>query len=1001
MAKRVGDAAANLVIGADLSKLDSELARGGQKIEKFADEATKDANQVTAALNKVGEKGTGNLDKRLDATKAKVAALGKQIEKVNAQTSLQDSRTLTELSRTDTVKARGAGNLAIVGKQMESNLQTALTRQSNIMTEATQKRNTILARSEQNRLDFLYRLDQKQERMERNAAARTVKRYEAEQRLEQDKFNQLNKNAKAAGLTPSAYLFGTTNRSIGFQNTVQQVSATAAATGQRPSQVLQGMINQAAARANAAGAASMIPPAFGPPPRGGGGAGGGRSPLSRGIGRFGSALASGIGIGVGGFGGYAVASAARAVVDAAQTATAYDRQRVAAENLSGSQERLNELLNAYTEASGGAVNKATTLSNVTRLLATGFAESAPEVEKFVRATRGASIALGKPQDFVIQETQLAISNTSQKRLDQIGLSIEEVSNKIKELRRENAGWSREMAFQEAVLTIMDEKYGGLTDTLVGGATGLERMKTAWDDFILSLGSNAQGPINRLSGAIADLIKHLNDLETARAKAAASGAFEIPEGATQAERAGIRKAQGQDIMQRNDWANEDFWNQQFGISPLEQAQINAQRVLDNPGAMRWPTGAPRGDMPGVGGTGSSVEINEAREAAKTAAYDQMQAFEKQANQARLAEIQQYETQRASIISNYGKQVVREEQDFARQRARGLRDYERSIMEVMRDAQEREVEMQEDLDETLAEANEDSEKRVADLNEKYQKDKEKSEKDHIDRLMKAAGQLDAIAILEERKRWRRENEEREEGHKEALDEEKESLEERRQDAIEAHAERLEDARKADADRLEDMRVARAQQLADEDEDRDIRNTRAKEDFDDQIEELDRQHGITMARLAAEADEQRQALEDALEADLAAVGVYIEGYLEKVKKKDEAVEKWIDDFVEKLEKKIREDELIAEQNTYNPDSAVGPRLQQYASGGPVRRTGPAILHAGEFVLSKDMLAAANTSYNSSSSRSINFQPGAIVVQTSPGYEQQAADALEERLIELLGRV
>jgi hypothetical protein len=310
------------------------------------------------------------------------------------------------------------------------------------------------------------------------------------------------------------------------------------------------------------------------------------------------------------------------------------------------------------------------------------------------------------------------------------------------------------------------------------------------------------------------------------------------------------------------------------------------------------------------------------------------------------------------------------------------------------------MQEDLDETLAEANEDSEKRVADINEKYHKDKEKSEKDHIDRLMKAAGQLDAIAILEERKRYKRENEEREEAHDEAIDEEKEGLEERRQDAIEAHAERLEDARKADADRLEDMRVARAQQLADEDEDRDIRNTRAKEDFDDQIEELDRQHGITMKRLADEAEEQRGLLEDALEADLAAVGIYIEGYLEKTKKKDEAIERWIDDFVQKLEDKIKDENRITE-GEYNPDSAVGPRLSQYASGGPVNRTGPAILHAGEFVMSRDMVAAANTSYNSSSSRSVNLQPGAIVIQTSPGYEQQAADILEERIIELLGRV
>src|SRR5690606_28952191 len=94
---------------------------------------------------------------------------------------------------------------------------------------------------------------------------------------------------------------------------------------------------------------------------------------------------SAVGVSLGAAG---VTQLARFAVEADRVATAYRRQTVAARELAGSQERVNALLRTYDQATGGAIGKAQALSDVTRLLAVGLADSTEEMDQFVRAVRG-------------------------------------------------------------------------------------------------------------------------------------------------------------------------------------------------------------------------------------------------------------------------------------------------------------------------------------------------------------------------------------------------------------------------------------------------------------------------------------------------------------------------------------------------------------------------------------------------------------------------------------
>jgi hypothetical protein len=675
-----------------------------------------------------------------------------------------------------------------------------------------------------------------------------------------------------------------------------------------------------------AGFGGRRPPGLGP---GGSGIGGF---FRRNAGSIASSLATGLGLGAGAYGIGTAINAGKAVIESTQLATAYDRQEIASRNLAGSQEQLNKLMAAYEKSSGGAIDKSTELADVTRLLATGFANSVEDVERFVRSTRGASIALGKPQDYIIQETQLAISNTSVKRLDQIGLGISEVTDRIEVLQQANKDLSREEAFRESVIGLLDAKYGVLTNTLEGQATGLERLTKAWKDLRLAMGQGSQGPINAITGALATGIAGTVDYSSMRTQTRENlrnnPAWKPEFGASAEEREAYRTEKQ---MQEADkwWAHwwvqsQNYFRQLEGLAPLSAQRNFTLRNPEDFGASA-PGGIPAAPLTGF------AALGEEGQKAVIAAYDAELQVSKNANKARLQEIENFEMQRESIIISYGKSLVREEEDFARQRARGLRDYERSILEVAENAHEREKDALEDYGERVAESKEDSEKRISEMQEEYNENREKAEKKHKDAMLKAAGQLDAIAVLEERKRWKEQNEEAEKGHKKSIEKERDNLQERLDDAKKAYDKQIEEGREADQRRLEDMRVSRAQQLADEDEDRALRLARAAEDHDDQLKELDRQHTLRLEKIVEQAEEETQAIQDALEKDLTALEEFIDGAAAKTKKREIAISDWFDDIINKIERS-----LLSGTSTENEFGAIdipvvyGGRSDTAAGGG-----------------------------------------------------------------------
>jgi hypothetical protein len=549
-------------------------------------------------------------------------------------------------------------------------------------------------------------------------------------------------------------------------------------------------------------------------------------------------------------------------VEADRVATAFNRQSIAALSLAGSQEKLNSLLSTYERVTGGAVSQAESLSAVTRLMAIGMADSTAELERFVTAARGISIAMGGTVGNITNELQLAISNQSIERLDQLGLSSGEVRARIAELQDTTAGLSREMAYQEAIIGLATEKFGELARAAGNGASGMEKLRTAWDNFQLTFGQEAGGgaggggglniifeqwasDIDRASSELQTLSKWMHDVEQSGARWRASMGFTLPGG-----------------------------------------------TFDSPSFSS--SGSIGGRGP-AGSTAATPEFNADQTKAIVEWARAVDDIERQANADRLDATRQYEESRTNTIREYEQTIAREAADFGRARARAEEDHAKSIADVRTNAARNEARQAEDFArsiadtrddsaERVADAREDANKRLAEMEEDYQRNRERALAKHNDTLLDAAGNLDAKAVYEAQRNFAQQQKDAEESHEEQrsdlqeqlqerLDDEAEALEESIRERQEAYDRQLQDAREADAERIRDMEADFELRKEREDEDRAIRLERLAIDHNDQLNEQARAHELRLQQITAQEAAETAAETAAHDARMLELGAHNE--------------------------------------------------------------------------------------------------------------------------------
>lgn len=330
------------------------------------------------------------------------------------------------------------------------------------------------------------------------------------------------------------------------------------------------------------------------------------------------------------------------------------------------------------------------------------------------------------------------------------------------------------------------------------------------------------------------------------------------------------------------------------------------------------------------------------------------IQRQADRAIVDSASQFAKQRADVIANYEKQIAREAEDFSRQRARAQTKFEQSIVEVMRDSAEKRAEFQEDYEDDVADARAKSNEKLAKLQVDYDRDRERAERSHRNTLLDAASRLDAVAVFQEQRRFAEEKRTRDEDFRDRKKEEQDNLDEQLRERREAFDEQLEEARRNDAKRIADLTSAFEEQQRLEDEDRQLRLDRQAQDHADQLTEMDRAQVERIQQIKDNAAEQRRQYEEQFRLDAVAAGLRIQSWIdEKNRMTDEAI-KAFDRFMDEVLKRVTlGGGTTAGQDRGVPVSGGGPILSR-ASGGPIPRTGLALVHRGEYVLNPATTAA-----------------------------------------------
>lgn len=532
------------------------------------------------------------------------------------------------------------------------------------------------------------------------------------------------------------------------------------------------------------------------------------------------------------FGVAGVVQLGKMAIAASETATAYDRQRVAALTLAGSQDQLNAKLEAYDRATGGVVDKATSLANVTKLMAVGFGDSVPEIEKFATAIRGISIAMGATQDTVTQNLILELFTQRGARLDQLGLSYDLVKQRADELQAADESLTSKQAYQNAVLEQAEERFGKLATSGAGAATGLEKAKKSTTDLGLAIGTILGPTVNAVGSMFAsqlDLwakglegaIKLVKDLEIA------VGLLPQEISLSMKMRTGIGS------------------NMRQAPAAMERTPVEGE----NAAKLDWAKGI--------------IQLN----------ADTNEQLQKQNSD--------YQRQRADSERQFQTSTTRANEDFMLARARQEQDLAETIARIHSDAAHREERQAADLArsiaqattdsaEKVADAREDANKRLVELDEDYEKARVKRASDLTDKLLDAAGNLDAKQVYQLQRDAAKQQEEAEDAHKDARDQIGEQLDEKLDDEAkslaksiaqqqDAYSRQLADGREADAQRITDMEADAVKRRAQEDYDFGLRMKRAQEDHDAQMAEMDRAQGERITQIQTHAAEERDQLDD----------------------------------------------------------------------------------------------------------------------------------------------
>jgi len=183
-----------------------------------------------------------------------------------------------------------------------------------------------------------------------------------------------------------------------------------------------------------------------------------------------------------------------------------ERSAYALRVYAGSAEEAERWTVAIQTAMRGTVTEGEAAAQAYMLMKFGLADSAEAAGEFARML--SVVAAANPQlggtENALSQIQLTLANASFMRLDQLGLSVDQVKRRMEELQSAMPGLSREAAFQEAVIEGLKEQADKLGEGMANVTLKQDQLNARSREFKERFGKTVNEALETGAGAALDL-----------------------------------------------------------------------------------------------------------------------------------------------------------------------------------------------------------------------------------------------------------------------------------------------------------------------------------------------------------------------------------------------------------------------------------------------------------------------------------------------------------------
>lgn len=221
-------------------------------------------------------------------------------------------------------------------------------------------------------------------------------------------------------------------------------------------------------------------------------------------------------------------------------------------------------------------------------------------------------------------------------------------------------------------------------------------------------------------------------------------------------------------------------------------------------------------------------------------------------------EQYEAQRTQIVADYNRQRVQAEQDFSRRMAQAEEDFKRQQEQAAEEFARGEAEAYANYQQQRADVITSYNQQMEDLERAHQERLRQLAEDHQARMEDLVAARDALGIVAEERRYKREkadeNRQYQEQRKEAQQRLRQTLADLDRQYQAEREKRLEEYRRQQQEQQQqyDIERQRAQ------EEFTIQQARAKEEFQARLQQLDEQHNTEMSKLDRQFQDEMQQMD-----------------------------------------------------------------------------------------------------------------------------------------------